>query len=118
MPPVKRILFVEDHTDTCDLVTFMLGKEGYLADCAATSRDALAQAGEFDLYVIDYGLPDGDGFELCRSILRRHPRARVIIYSGHAEPTYHKAAAAAGAHAYVNKPHVSHLATTIKDLLR
>src|SRR3712207_785214 len=118
MPPVKRILFVEDHNDTCDLVTFMLGKEGYLADCAATSRDALARAGPFDLYVIDYGLPAGTAFDLCPPILRRHPGARVVIYSAPAAPASHKAAAAAGAHAYVNKPHVSHLATTIKALLR
>jgi CheY-like chemotaxis protein len=116
--PVKRILCVEDHPDTCDLLTFLLGKEGYEARCAATSREALAEAEPFDLYVIDHGLPDGDGFELCRSIRRRYPNARVVIYSGHADPAFHKAAAAAGAHAYVNKPHVGHLAKTIKEQLR
>jgi CheY-like chemotaxis protein len=41
MPSVKRILCVEDHADTCDLLTFLLGKEGYLAECATTSREAL-----------------------------------------------------------------------------
>jgi CheY-like chemotaxis protein len=118
MLPPKRILCVEDHADTCDLLTFLFGKQGYRAECAATSREALARHDGFDLYVIDHGLPDGDGFELCRSILRRHPNARVVIYSAGVDPERHKAAGAAGAHAYVNKPHVDHLAKTIKDLLR
>jgi DNA-binding response OmpR family regulator len=116
--PVKRILFVEDHADTCDLLAFLLGKEGYLAECAATMHEALARPDPFDLYVIDHGLPDGDGFALCRTIRRLHPKARVVIYSARDDREHHKAAAAAGAHAYVNKPHVRHLATTIKDLLR
>jgi DNA-binding response OmpR family regulator len=118
MPTAKRILCVEDHADTCDLLTFLLGKEGYMAECAVTSQEALARPDRFDLYVIDHGLPDGDGFELCRAIRKRHHDARVVIYSARADPASHKAAAAAGAHAYVNKPHVGHLATTIKDLLR
>lgn len=118
MLPVKRILCVEDHPDTCDLLTFMLGKEGFEASCALTAREALSQSDRFDLYVIDHGLPDGDGFELCRSIRRLHPNARVVIYSASADTKHHKAAAAAGAHAYVNKPHVGHLAQTIKELLR
>jgi two-component system, OmpR family, response regulator len=118
MPAVKSILFVEDHADTCDMVAFLLGKEGYATDCAFTVREALARSDKFDLYVIDHGLPDGDGFELCRALRRLHPNARVVIYSARDDREHHKAAAAAGAHAYVNKPHVSHLATTIKDLLR
>src|SRR5215207_2828745 len=84
MLSVKRILCVEDHADTCDLLTFMLGKEGYTAECAATLGETLTHPGRFDLYVIDHGLPDGDGFELCRAIRKRHPNARVVIYSGHA----------------------------------
>jgi CheY-like chemotaxis protein len=118
MRPPKRILCVEDHADTCDLLTFLLGKEGFEAQCAATLHEAAARPGQFDLYVIDQGLPDGNGLELCRSIRRRHPNARVVIYSASADPSRHQAAEAAGAHAYVNKPHVGHLATTIKDLLR
>jgi len=38
--PVKRILCVEDHADTCDLLTFLPGEEGYRAECAAASREA------------------------------------------------------------------------------
>lgn len=115
---VKRILFVEDHADTCDLVTFLLGKEGYQTECAATLREALARTDHFDLYVIDHGLPDGDGLELCRAVRRRRPSARVVVYSAHADAEHRKAAVRAGADAYVNKPHFSHLATIIKDLLR
>ena len=44
--------------------------------------------------------------------------ARVLVYSGRAHPEEHKAAFDAGADACVNKPHLTHLATTVKDLLR
>lgn len=118
MQSPKRILCIEDHADTCDLLTFLLGKEGYNAKCAASRREALAESGVFDLYVIDHGLPDGDGFELCRSIRQRQPGAKVVIYSASADSAHHKAAYAAGANAYVNKPHLTHLAQTIKELLR
>src|SRR5688500_4011550 len=118
MLPVKRILCVEDHADTCDLLTFLFGKQGYRAECAATSREALARHEGFDLYVIDHGLPDGDGLELCRAVKRQGSGSRVVIYSGSALPEDHRAAHAAGADAYVNKPHLAHLAKTVKDILR
>ena len=72
----------------------------------------------FDLYVIDRQLPDGDGLELCRSVRRHVTGARVLVYSGSALPEDHKEAFDAGANACVNKPPLTHLATTVKDLLR
>lgn len=118
MRPVKRILLVEDDADVCDVLAFLLGKEGHEVRQALSLREATARRGEFDLYVIDRQLPDGDGLELCRAVKRQVSGARVVIYSGSALPEHHKAAYAAGADAYVNKPHLSHLAKTIKELLR
>lgn len=118
MPPVKRILLVEDDAEVCDVLTFLLGKEGYEVRPALSLREAMSLPERFDLYVIDRQLPDGDGLELCRAVKRQAPRGRVVIYSGSAFPEDHKAAYAAGADAYVNKPHLAHLAKTVKELLR
>jgi two-component system, OmpR family, response regulator len=85
---------------------------------APSLREAIAQRELFDLYVIDRQLPDGDGLELCRSVRRHAPGTRVLVYSGSAHPEEHKAAFDAGADACVNKPHLTHLAKTVKDLLR
>ena len=116
--PAKRILLVEDDADVCDTLTFLLGKEGYEVLSAPSLRAAMSQRDRFDLYVIDRHLPDGDGLELCRSVRRHAPGARVLVYSGSAFPEDHKEAFDAGANACVNKPHLTHLATTVKDLLR
>lgn len=85
---------------------------------APTLREAMAQRERFDLYVIDRQLPDGDGLELCRFVRRQVSGARLLVYSGSAHPEEHRAAFKAGADACVNKPHLTHLATTVKDLLR
>jgi two-component system, OmpR family, response regulator len=118
MPPAKHILLVEDNPDVCDTLTFLLGKEGYEVRSVPSLRAALSQSGRFDLYVVDRQLPDGDGLELCRSVRRQVSSARVLIYSGSAFPEDHKEAYDAGANACVNKPHLAHLAMTVKELLR
>ena len=116
--PAKRILLVEDDAEICDVLAFLLGREGYEVRPALSLREAMSQRGRFDLYVIDRQLPDGDGLDLCRAVKRQDSGARVVIYSGSAFPEDHKAAYAAGADACVNKPHLSRLAKTVKDQLR
>ena len=118
MPAAKRILLVEDDPEVCDVLAFLLGREGYEVRPALSLREAMSLRERFDLYVIDRQLPDGDGLELCRAVKRQTSGARVVIYSGSALPEDHKAASAAGADAYVNKPHLAHLAKTVKDQLR
>ena len=80
--PKKKILCVEDHQDTCELVTFVLSDYKIIsADCIA---DALLQAdkGKFSLYLIDYHLPDGTAFELCPLIRNFDTETPILIYSG------------------------------------
>ena len=118
MPVPKRILLVEDEAEVCDVLAFLPGKEGYEVRPALSLGEAMSRRERFDLYVIDRQLPDGDGLELCRAVKRQAGEARVVIYSGNALPEDHRAAYAAGADAYVNKPHLAHLAKTVKDQLR
>ncbi|HET6669693.1 MAG TPA: response regulator, partial [Pyrinomonadaceae bacterium] len=66
----RRILFIEDHPDTRELVTFVLEASGYrvTSDITVAAALDLAKAGKFDLYLIDNWLPDGEGVELCERI--------------------------------------------------
>jgi DNA-binding response OmpR family regulator len=118
LPNAKRILLVEDDADVCDVLTFLLGKEGYEVRSVPSLMEAMSGRERFDLYVIDRQLPDGDGLEFCRAVRRQGAGPRLVIYSGSAHPEEHKAAYAAGADACVNKPHLTHLAQTVKSLLR
>ncbi len=62
-----RILVVEDHADTVDVVQRMLKKDGYNVTAALTLADATTacREGKFDLLICDIGLPDGDGWGLA-----------------------------------------------------
>src|ERR1700736_3747360 len=65
-----QILFVEDHEDTRELVTYVLATNNYKIVAVANCDDALMQArsSEFDLYLIDNWIPDCSGIDLCHRL--------------------------------------------------
>jgi two-component system OmpR family response regulator len=65
-----RILVVEDDARLGSLLHRGLGEEGYAVDVAATGEDALWRVAEYaySAVVLDVGLPDLDGFTVCRRI--------------------------------------------------
>jgi two-component system OmpR family response regulator len=65
-----RVLVVEDAPKTAALLKRGLEEEGYAVDVASSGGDAVWMAGEYpsDAIVLDVGLPDIDGFEVCRRI--------------------------------------------------
>ncbi len=65
-----RVLVVEDSPKTASLLKRGLEEEGYAVDVAASGKDAVWMAAEYpnDAIVLDVGLPDLDGFEVCRQI--------------------------------------------------
>lgn len=101
---IRRILCVEDHEDTCDILRLTLSD--YLVSTEGSCAGALRQVRRrlFDLYVLDNWLPDGTGIELCRQIRRFDPNAPVIFYSAAAYDSDRKAAFEAGAKCYLTKP--------------
>ena len=105
--PAKKILVVEDHEDSRDLLTQTLEDDYELAS-AANGREALAQAREVrpDLILMDLTLPVLDGWEATRQLkadeeLRVIP---VIALTAHAMSGDEGRARAAGCDDYVSKP--------------
>ena len=65
-----RLLVVEDDDRLSDLLQRGLKAQGYAVDGAATAEDArwLATENDYDGLVLDVGLPDGDGYDLCADL--------------------------------------------------
>lgn len=79
-----RLLIVEDHESTLEVLARLLTRAGHSVVTAANLTDALAAAseGEFDLVISDLGLPDGTGNELMEILHARHG-LRGIALSGY-----------------------------------
>jgi DNA-binding response OmpR family regulator len=102
----RRILYVEDHDDTCELVRFFLDQRGYEVATAQTFAGALklAQNQKFDLYILDSWLPDGSGVDLCRRIRDFDSHTPILFYSAAAYHLDKETALASGAQDYLTKP--------------
>ena len=101
-----RVLYIEDHEDTRELVTLLLTQRSYEVVSGATieSGIALAVAQDFDLYLLDSWLPDGSGLELCEKIRQFDKTTPILFYSAAAYASDHDMALKCGAQAYLIKP--------------
>ena len=76
-----RILLVEDHPDTADVLGRVLRSRGHevkVCDSVAAAASAV-QTGELDLLLSDIGLPDGTGLDLIRQIRLRHKIPAIAL---------------------------------------
>jgi len=72
--PMTRVLLVEDHPDTADVMSGLLTALGHRVTTADTVKAALdlAQHESFDVVVSDIGLPDASGYELMAAIKQKY----------------------------------------------
>jgi len=105
-PRNHRILYIEDHEDTRELVTLLLAQQKYEVITGATIATgiALARAEDFDLYLLDSWLPDGSGLDLCRRIRQFDETTPILFYSAAAYASDYDMALKSGAQAYLVKP--------------
>ena len=116
----RRILYIEDHADTRELVTLLLSQKSYEVITGSTieSGVALAGAGEFDLYLLDSWLPDGSGLDLCKQIREFDKTTPILFYSAAAYAADSDLALRSGAQAYLVKPsQPSELCELVTDLI-
>ena len=113
------VLCVDDHHDTSEMLQLLLSEENFEVHTAATMEEAceLAAKQRYDLYVLDKRLPDGTGLELCERLNALTPGVPCIFYTGDAYEIHRLEAMAAGAAAYVAKPNIEALITTVHELL-
>ncbi|HVL06246.1 MAG TPA: response regulator transcription factor [Acidimicrobiales bacterium] len=117
---VPRILLVEDDDDIRRQTSLLLKDEGYEVDEAATAGDAIArfERRPADCVLLDVMLPDGNGFDTCRT-LRSGSDVPIIMVTARADTYDVVAGLEAGADDYVIKPfELKELAARIRAMLR
>jgi two-component system, OmpR family, response regulator len=102
------VLVVEDHEPTRELLSEVLGAEGYAVETVRDGGHGLArlEAGGIDAILLDRRLPDMDGRSLCRQLRARGALTTVpiILMSAEADEAERTAAFADGASDYLTKP--------------
>ncbi|MCK5581461.1 MAG: response regulator [Candidatus Omnitrophica bacterium] len=104
----KSILVVDDGEVELKFLSHTLEKRGYMVKTAKDGEEAfdLANAGDYDLYLLDFCMPKMDGRELCEK-LKKTAKTRdvpVIFLTGSANPTDLVNCYDAGAEYYLEKP--------------
>ena len=115
-PPV-RVLVVEDDEGIAWPLRRGLSRSGYRVQSVGSGRDALAAA-PADVVLLDLGLPDMDGVEVCRR-LREYSDAAVIVVTARGEEGDRVLALDEGADDYLVKPFgLAELEARIRAVLR
>ncbi len=104
----RRILVVDDNVDAADMLASMLQSAGHEVQVAYDGRRAIDLAQHFpaDLVILDIGMPDMNGYDVCRA-LRAMPdfaRGRIIALTGWGAPSDRKKAMDAGFDNHLTKP--------------
>ena len=102
---MPKILLIEDEQAIADTVLYALSTEGFAAEhctLGAAGLDSL-RASAFDLVVMDVGLPDLNGFELCRQ-LRTFSMVPVIFLTARTSEIDRVVGLEIGADDYLTKP--------------
>mgnify|MGYP001443401231 CR=1 FL=1 len=102
-PRRVRVLLVEDDTSVAGALESALRRRGYQVVRAGTAAEALA-APTVDLVLLDLGLPDGDGIDVCRELRRRNDHVAIIAVTARGEERDRVAGLRTGADDYVVKP--------------
>ncbi len=100
--PGPRVLVVEDDAGIAAQLVSGLTREGYLVSHAASGAEALAQEPP-DLVLLDLGLPDADGVDVCRA-LRDRSDVPIMVITARGEEADRVLALDLGADDYLVKP--------------
>jgi len=82
-----KILLVDDEKHFKNIFSILSRKYNFQFECAENINEAIRLINEnnFDLAVIDYSLPDGNGIELNRFIKQNHPRLKTALSTGYTD---------------------------------
>jgi two-component system catabolic regulation response regulator CreB len=116
----RRIVVVEDEPAIADTLVYALRTEGFRPEWCASGRDGFAalEREPAALVILDVGLPDANGFDLCRELQRRWPTPVLFLTARNAEVD-RIVGLELGADDYVTKPFSPREVTArVKAILR
>ena len=117
----QAILLAEDDAAISDPLARALRREGYAVEVTSAGSSALGSltGGGFDLLVLDLGLPDLDGLEICRRLRVEGNQVPVLVLTARADEVDTVVGLDAGADDYVTKPfRLAELLARVRALLR
>jgi DNA-binding response OmpR family regulator len=118
---VYRLLLAEDDEGIREPLARALEREEYQVDAVVDGAEAarLGVEEEFDLLVLDIGLPAVDGLEVCRRVRAAHPKVPILILTALSDELDVVEGLDAGADDYVPKPfRLGELLARVRALLR
>ena len=101
----KKVLTVDDEIKVCELLKAYLEKDGYEVVVATDGKSAIEEANRAkpDLILLDLGLPEINGLDVCRTI-RRRSGVPIIMLTARVEETDKIIGLEIGADDYITKP--------------
>ena len=87
MSSPHRVLVIDDEVQVARALRRLLARNGYQVELAHSAADGLArfEATAPDVVISDFYMPDRNGHELVRDLLRRAPRTVALLLSGSLE---------------------------------
>ena len=116
-----RLLLVEDECDIQSFLKSSLTEAGYQVEAASDGKTAqqLAVDGQFDILIVDLGLPDIDGISLILKLRQLGVRAPVLILSARRSVDDRVRGLEQGGDDYLTKPFaLAELLARLRNLLR
>jgi DNA-binding response OmpR family regulator len=116
-----RVLIVEDHQELAETVARGLRREGMAVDLAFDGEQALERSAvhEYDVVVLDRDLPRIHGDEVCRALVKRGERARLLMLTASSTIDARVSGLSLGADDYLPKPFAfAELVARIRALAR
>ncbi|MET8980789.1 response regulator transcription factor [Streptomyces sp. NPDC004539] len=98
-----RVLLVEDDEPVAESLRRGLKRYGFEVDWVMTGAAALAHTDPHDVVLLDLGLPDTDGLDVCKA-LRARSDVPIIVISARSDETDRVVGLELGADDYVSKP--------------
>jgi PAS domain S-box-containing protein len=104
----RRILIVDDNVDAADSLAIIFGLGGHEAKAVHGGRDAIDAATSYvpEVILLDIGLPDLNGYEVCRRLKKEPVLAgtKFVALSGWGSDEDKRKGTEAGFHAHLTKP--------------
>ncbi|MCD6259072.1 MAG: response regulator transcription factor [Helicobacteraceae bacterium] len=116
-----QILLLEDDQDSAKALGLSLKKEHFICDVAASLKEAddLLQKASYDLLILDWNLPDGEGIDLLKEIRSYDNDTPILMLSARNDVNDKVIALDNGADDYLSKPFsYVELLARIRTLLR
>lgn len=103
---MKKILIIEDDPQIAKILSLNLKYAGYATQFAHTFKDGMKDLKEeqFDLVLLDIGLPDGDGLDLCQRLRQSGDDIPILFISAKTDEATVVQAISQGADDYLRKP--------------